>query len=462
MSQSLFTSITGMTTAQTKIDVVANNIANMNTTAFKASNLTFSDLYSKTLSSGSSPTTSAGGTNPIQVGLGVGIAGVTTDFTGGSIQSTGNSNDLNIQGTGWFTVLNTDGSMGLTRDGAFSLDENGNLVTQSGLRVLGTNSAYSSSGSNTTIFIPNKLNLITTGKDLTQGAAGVLSSLNNANITPGSFSFEVYSTEGNLITTVNVNADNAKSLQDIAHAINDAISNNNLLTSNGNSIVKASINDDGTFSLDTNKVAGLAEVGELDFSTVGDTSNFLYETELATVKMDNGKYTSKVLSYQVDIGPATNNNSTQSKASYAVTQNGAIEVTYSNGDTITVEDDNGNMVLKYITSDGKTISASDIKVSGEAISAANLQIQLASVLNEQGLMAQGSNVYVTGPNSGPLTFAIGNSNGFGQIGSGGLESSNVNLSIELANMIVAQRSIDANSRVFSSTSEVLQRLVSLQ
>ena len=122
MSQSLFTSITGMTTAQTKIDVIANNIANMNTTAFKASNLTFSDMYSKNLSSGSSPTSGVGGTNPMQVGLGVALSGITTDFTGGSIQSTGNTSDLNIQGNGWFTVLNGDGSMGLTRDGSFQLD----------------------------------------------------------------------------------------------------------------------------------------------------------------------------------------------------------------------------------------------------------------------------------------------------------------------------------------------------
>ena len=63
--------------------------------------------------------------------------------------------------------------------------------------------------------------------------------------------------------------------------------------------------------------------------------------------------------------------------------------------------------------------------------------------------------------SGPLTFGIGNANGFGQIGAGGLESSNVNLAIELANMIVSQRSVDANSRVFSTTSEILERLVNI-
>ena len=462
MSQSLFTSITGMTSSQSKIDVVANNIANMNTTAFKASNLTFSDLYSRTLSAGSSPTTGVGGTNPMQIGLGVGLAGISTDFSGGSIQSTGNSNDLNIQGHGWFTVLNTDGSLGLTRDGSFNIDQNGNLVTQAGLKVLGTDSAYSASGSTANVFIPTKLNLVTTGKDLTTGTAGLLENLNNANITTGDFSFAVYKEDGSIISTVNVDANDVKSLNDIAAAINSAIAADASLTNASGSTIVAKVNTDGTFSIETKEVAGLDKIHEIDFSTIGDTSNFLYETNLATSALEDGKYTSKVLSYQVDIGPATNNNNTMSKAAYAVTANGAVEVTYSNGDTITVEDKKGNIVLKYITSDGKTISSNDIIVSGDAIKAANLQLQLASVLNEQGLMAQGGNVYTTGPNSGSLTFSIGNANGFGKIGSGGLESSNVNLAIEFANMIVAQRAIDANSRVFSSTSEVLQRLVNLQ
>ncbi len=462
MSQSLFTSITGMTASQSKIDVVANNIANMNTTAFKASNLTFSDLYSRTLSAGSGPTSTAGGTNPIQIGLGTTIAGISTDFTSGSVQSTGNSHDLNIQGTGWFTILNTDGTMALTRDGSFKLDETGNLVTQSGLRVLGTDSAFSATGSTTSIKVPNKLNVVISGKDLLVGSAGKFSNLNNATISAGKLSFDVYGSTGNLLSTVSVDASAAISLQDIANALNTAIKNDANLTKDGNSILEAAINTDGTFSLNLKTVAGLDTIGNLDFSTPGDTSNFLYESGLATSKMENGKYSSKVLSYEVDISPSTNNNSTVSKTSYAINSNGAVEVTYSNGDTITTEEQNGNIVLKYITSDGKTIKANDISLSGDALTPANLQLQLASVLNEQGLMSQGNNSYITGPNSGSMTFSTGNNNGFGQIGSGGLESSNVNLAIEFANMIVAQRAIDANSRVFTSTSEVIQRLVSLQ
>ncbi|MCQ2958413.1 MAG: flagellar hook-basal body complex protein [Candidatus Gastranaerophilales bacterium] len=464
MTQSLFTSITGMTTSQTKLDVIANNIANMNTTAFKSSNLTFSELYSKTLSSGSSPTSTSGGTNPMQVGLGVGLSGISTDFTAGSVQSTGNTNDLNIQGVGWFTILNSDGTVGLTRDGSFALDSSGNLVTQSGLKVLGTGTSYSTTGSKTPIKVPNELDIIMSGKNITSGDAGNLQNLNNAKITTGTSTMTINSTEGSEIASITVDTDGAVSVKEIANIINDEIKKHPELYKEGTDeyLIKAQVNTDGTFSIVTNKVDGLDEVSDIKFGKTGDTSNLFSETELSIAPMEDGKYTSKILSYQIDIGPATSSTASVSKTNFAVTENGALSVTYSNGDSITVEEDNGNVVLKYCTADGKTIKSKDITVSGGAITPSNLQIQLASVVNEQGLKAQQGNIYISGANSGALTFSIGNSNGFGEIGSGGLELSNVNLAIELANMIVAQRAIDANSRVFSSTSEVLQRLVSLQ
>ena len=112
-----------------------------------------------------------------------------------------------------------------------------------------------------------------------------------------------------------------------------------------------------------------------------------------------------------------------------------------------------------VTANGKTIKNKDITVNGDVVKPANLQLQLASIQNQQGMLLTGGNIYSTGPNCGDITFSMGNTNGFGEIASGGLESSNVNLSVEFANMILSQRAIDANSRVFSATSEVLQALV---
>jgi len=463
MTQSLFTSITGMTTSQTKLDVIANNIANMNTTAFKSSNLTFSELYSKTLSAGSGPTSTTGGTNPMQVGLGVGLSGISVDFTAGSVSSTGNTNDLNIQGEGWFTILNSDNSIGLTRDGSFSLDSSGNLVTQSGLKVLGTGTSYSTSGSLNPVKVPNELDIIKSGKDITTGDAGKLANFNNVKITTGTSTFTVNAKDGTEIAQLTVDTSSCVTIQNVAEKFNEAIKANAALTKDSESLVEAVVNKDGTFSLNIKDVAGLKEVSDLKFGKTGDTSNFFAETGLSIASMKDDKYTSKILSYQLEIGPATSSTASVTKTSFSVTKSGALSVTYSNGDTISVEEDtNGSVVLKYCTADNQTIQSKDITVSGNALSPSNLQIQLATVQNEQGLKAQQGNIYKTGTNSGSLTFSIGNSNGFGEVGSGGLELSNVNLAIELANMIVAQRAIDANSRVFSTTSEVLQKLVNLQ
>ncbi|MDD3594344.1 MAG: flagellar hook-basal body complex protein [Candidatus Gastranaerophilales bacterium] len=463
MSQALFSAISGMTTSQSKIDVVADNIANMNTVGFKASNLNFKNLYSRMLSSGSSPTSNAGGTNPMQVGLGVAIGSITRDFTAGTVQSTGRSQDLNIQGIGFFTIRNSNGSIGLTRDGNFTLDSEGYLVTANGNKIYGTNKALNNISSNEFVRVPPSLNMVASGKDLTSGSAGNLDSLNNASITQGKFTFNVYDGTS-LLSTINIDTTSpiqAVSLKDIQDRINAAIAADPALSDGTDQTVSAKVNTDGTFSISIGAAGSLVTPTKIEFGDSTDTSNFLVETGISTSTLDTGAYTSKILSYQATIAPPNNSEATQSKTSYSVSDTGALEAVYSNGDKITVEDKNGSIVLKYITSSGMTIGSDDITVVNNAIKAENLQLQLATVMNEEGLISTGGNIFVTGPNTGSMTFSSGNTNGFGSIGSAGLESSNVNLSIEFANMIIAQRAIDANSRVFSASSEVLQRLVNM-
>ncbi len=460
MSQSLYTSITGLTTSQSRLDVIADNIANMNTTAFKASNMTFQTLYARTLSSGSGGSDAIGGTNPMQKGLGVSISSISKDYTNGTTQQTGLSTDLNIQGNGWFTVETSSGEVGFTRDGNFSLDKNGHFVTSSGLKLLGTDNAYSTSSAKENIYVPEYLNLSIIGKDLTAGTAGNLDQLNNAKISTGTFTFDVLDGTGTSISKLTVDLTGATSLQQIATKINTAIAADTNLTDSGNSTVSAVVNNDGTFSFTTKTVSGLTAVGSLGFGDKADTSNFLKETGLATApKGTDGSYKSNILSQEVVISEASNNDDTYSKASFSVSSTGALEVTYSNGDTLTTEAEDGKIVLKYVTASGKTIKSKDISVNGDVVKPANLQLQLASIQNQQGMLLTGGNIYSTGPNCGDITFSMGNTNGFGEIASGGLESSNVNLSVEFANMILSQRAIDANSRVFSATSEVLQALV---
>jgi flagellar hook protein FlgE len=137
MLRSLFTAISGLGAHQKMLDVTANNIANVNTTGFKSSSTEFEDTLSQTLQGGGAPTATVGGTNPIQVGLGVAVAGTQVNFTQGSNQATGVTSNMLINGDGFF-VIEKNGQQLYTRAGNFSLDSAGNLVTPDGAMVCDT------------------------------------------------------------------------------------------------------------------------------------------------------------------------------------------------------------------------------------------------------------------------------------------------------------------------------------
>jgi flagellar hook protein FlgE len=144
MLRSLFTGISGLSAHQQMLDVTANNIANVNTTGFKSSRAAFQDTLSQTIQGASAarpdPANAdrplAGGTNAIQIGLGVKLAGTEMNMGQGSAQSTGVATDLMINGDGFFTVIK-DGALTYTRSGAFHLDNDGQLVTSDGAVVAG-------------------------------------------------------------------------------------------------------------------------------------------------------------------------------------------------------------------------------------------------------------------------------------------------------------------------------------
>jgi len=127
MSFALSAGVTGLQAHQKMLDIAGNNLANVNTVAFKASRITFSELLCETIKKASQPTTVVGGTNPQQMGSGVGIAGVSPNMAQGNIVSTGNPLDLAMEGEGYF-VLNDGGQDLYTRAGAFAVDADSSLV----------------------------------------------------------------------------------------------------------------------------------------------------------------------------------------------------------------------------------------------------------------------------------------------------------------------------------------------
>ena len=158
MMRSLFSGVSGLKVHQTRMDVIGNNIANINTVGYKSSRVTFSDILSQTQSGASSPTDNIGGVNPRQIGLGVSVASIDLLFTDASTQSTGKNTDLALSGNGLFVVKNGDSTY-YTRDGAFEFDKNGYYtLSGSGLKVQGWNAVDGSLNTNsqpTDIIVPN-------------------------------------------------------------------------------------------------------------------------------------------------------------------------------------------------------------------------------------------------------------------------------------------------------------------
>lgn len=141
MLRSLYSGVSGMKNLQTKMDVISNNIANVNTVGFKSSRVMFQDIMSQTSAPASAPTGNVGGRNPRQIGLGVQIGSIDTVHTTGAPQSTGRELDFALTGKGYFVVKDGVGADLYTRDGIFTRDANGWLVNSSGMRLQGIQAA---------------------------------------------------------------------------------------------------------------------------------------------------------------------------------------------------------------------------------------------------------------------------------------------------------------------------------
>lgn len=135
-TSALFIGLSGLNTHARKLDIIGNNIANINTTAFKSSRAMFETLFQSNLGFGTAPTATSGGINPMQVGNGVGLGAIQRNFNNGSINATGDLRDLAVDGSGFFMV-ESNGSTFYTRAGTFRQDTQDNLTTATGERLLG-------------------------------------------------------------------------------------------------------------------------------------------------------------------------------------------------------------------------------------------------------------------------------------------------------------------------------------
>lgn len=479
MSQGFYTAISGITASQQKIDVISDNIANINTVAFKESQINFSDVFAKTISLGSAPSKNLGGTNPLQVGLGTKVANISKNFAGGTPQSTGVISDLYLDGPGFFCVQGANNEILLTRAGNFTVDTQGYLTTANGNRVLGTSTSYSINGSNVPIKIPPMLTLGTQGTadnvKLTTADLDELNGLSFEKSTDAAATdmiFRVKRADGTS-QAVSVNISAANNLQQVMTACNTALTG---VLGAGVVTMSATAPADGTISMVIDKAqSAVGPLSPITSITIdSEESDFGEETELGKVAGTNSApatpavgtitYKSKILDYEASVGPADNVLQASKLISYYIDGDGAIQAAYANGDKLSVrtDPDTKQISLVYITQNGNVeIESEDVTVKANIIGPANLQLQLGSVVNDKGLVSCGNNNYKAGPNSGEIMYSCANNNGFAKITSGALESSNVDMTRQFAELIVAQRSIEANSRTFDTVSRVLQNLIQM-
>ncbi|SKB90257.1 flagellar hook protein FlgE [Lachnospiraceae bacterium] len=511
MMRSLFSGVAGLKTHQTKMDVIGNNIANVNTVGYKSAQVTFQDLLYQTTqaATGANEATGRAGINAKQIGLGVTNGTIYSNITaGGSTETTGNPFDIMINGNSFFIV--TDGSNQFyTRAGAFTVDAKGTLaMTANGYPVMGYRTTTNTAGeividtsSLQTLPINSEDNQ-TSPADATSKAyfTGILDENSDALSTDNgqSVNVQIYDNEGytytvkyKILPAKDTNGDTIKgsynmTISDIVDSEGDTIfraqdtANNEtdaayataketyftqLLTStdaDGNS-EQAAIDSPVvvTFDNSNGKVSGPYISGQTDVTNSSSGAGFtLNINALATGTGSNG---------------VTGVDLTQLKSKGIAAFTKEIETDIStvknvdNKGTSTINGSNGG--LKTTAGAGwrvGTLSAISIgkdgKVTGSYTNGQTAllgQIATATFSNASGLQKEGENLYSATQNSGDANINTVDANG-GSFTTGALEMSNVDLSSEFTSMITTQRGFQANSRIITVSDTLLEELINLK
>ncbi|MGW6175160.1 flagellar hook protein FlgE [Arthrobacter sp. NPDC055138] len=387
MLRSLYSGISGLRSHQTMLDVTGNNIANVNTTGFKASSVQFQDTLSQMTQGAGGPQAQAGGTNPAQVGLGVQVAGISTNFTQGSSQATGKATDMMISGDGFF-VTSKGGEQFYTRAGAFELDSNGNLVSPDGAILQGW---------------------MATGGVITTGGPVTAIDLSPDAISPAKETTSAVMA-GNLPSDA---ADGTEMFRDVEVFSEDGTK--------------------GTLQLKFTKEPGSSW-------TVTDG------TATAT------------LTFGADGKPTA---ASDTSLAGGIPVNLAAITGYAGLSTVAFDSQNGHAAgsLESFTMSPDGTLVGSFSNGAQAIVA---QVALANFTNPGGLEKAGSSSYRVTANSGQVELGTAGSGGLGTLSGGSLEMSNVDLSQEFTNLIVAQRGFQANARIITTSDEVLQELTNLK
>lgn len=413
MLQAMFNGISGLRAHKVMLDVIGNNIANINTTGYKSSRATFKDMLSQTISGASAPKSGGfGGMNPIQVGMGTSIASIDIDSTGGPLQQTGRTRDLGIQGNG-FLMLSDGTSKYYTRDGALDTDSEGNLTSSSsGLKVLGWMADPATGLINSTSQVTSASSI-----KLPIGQMSVSRQTSQA----------VYSGNLNADSAVGATSSSGFQLYDslgIEHPLNITFT-------------KTANPGEWTWEAASPDASGSVGSGTISFDSSGKCTT-PSGSAIFQLAVPNGS--TNPVNLSLSFGSIT-----QLKGDTTV------NAAYQDGLPLGVLKD-------FTVSNDGTITG----LFSNGMSQDLARISLAGFTNPSGLNKIGDNLMQETSNSGLAQVGQASTGGLGKLVSGSLESSNVDLPTEFANMIVAQRGFQANSRIITTSDEILQEIMQLK
>ncbi|MGA9643588.1 MAG: flagellar hook protein FlgE [Terriglobales bacterium] len=417
--------LSGLNASSTALSTIANNLANLNTIGYKDQQVQFADLYYQSIGSD-------GAGDPIQQGAGVEVSSQPSDFTQGDVTATGLATDVAINGNGFF-VVQENGVQSYTRAGNFEVGTNNLLETANGQEVVGYQAV--------------------------KGAIDTSGGLTSLELGAGTTS--PASVTANLQMTTNLDATAAVGTVYSAPAatIYDSLGASHQVT------ITYTKTDTNTWSYqvsipagDLNPVNGVAQTGILSTGTLTFDGN----GNLASDTIGSGTANTPPVDITgIQITGFADGASDQSFNWNVLNGTTPVITQLASADsTASIQQDgtsSGTLENFSIGSDGTITGA-----FSNGTTAILGQIALASFADEQGLSRNGNNDFSTTLASGQATIGAPTTGGLGSISGGALEQSNVDIATEFANLIVAQRSYEANARVVTTFDQVAQDTINLK
>jgi flagellar hook protein FlgE len=404
---SFYIPLSGLEADTTALNTIANDLANLNTTGFKSQTTNFSDTFYQQIGE-------QGSGDLIQEGSGVSVSSIQADFSQGSEISTNNASDVELVGNGFF-VINDGGTNVYTRDGNFALGSTGNLMTQSGEQVMG----YPATGGVVNTNAP----LI--GITLPVGQVELAQATSNFGMTAN---LDASAAVGATVPA-QVTMYDSLGVSHVATVTYTKTANNtwsySIALPSGDATGSANTTGTLTFDSSGNLTNPAANVSGISFTGLADGA------------------ANMTLSFNVlgSGGKPTITQTAEASAATATTQNGFTTGTYTG---------------YSIASDG-TVNASFSNNQTLAVG----QLALANVANPQGLDLLGGGNYSTTQASGTAAIGVSGTAGLGTINDDTLEASNVNISAEFSDLIIAQRAFEANSKGVTTFDTIAQETINM-